>query len=81
MVLLIEAGQMTASNYGPIDPDLPLASEEASTDAIRDHAGERQVSVETDDRGSAAIVPGMNNPRPVAECQLVGTLTVNTDIH
>ena len=29
MVLLIEAGQMTASDYVPIYPDLPLASEGA----------------------------------------------------
>lgn len=28
---------------------------------IRDHARERQVSVEADVRGFAAIVPGMNN--------------------
>jgi len=35
MALLIEAGQMTASDYVPIYPDLPLASEGASTDAIR----------------------------------------------
>jgi hypothetical protein len=33
-VLLIEAGQMTASDYVPIYPDLPLASEGASTDAV-----------------------------------------------
>jgi hypothetical protein len=35
MALLIEAGQMTASDYVPIYPDLPLASERAATDAIR----------------------------------------------
>jgi len=35
MALLIEAGQMTASDYVPTHPDLPLASEGASTDAIR----------------------------------------------
>jgi len=29
MALLIEAGQMTASDYVPIYPDLPLASEGA----------------------------------------------------
>jgi len=34
MSLLIEAGQMTASDYVPIYPDLLLASEGASTDAI-----------------------------------------------
>jgi len=34
MALLIEAGQMTASDYVPIYPDLPLASDGASTDAI-----------------------------------------------
>jgi hypothetical protein len=34
MALLIEAGQMTASDYVPIYPDLPLASEGASTEAI-----------------------------------------------
>jgi hypothetical protein len=34
MALLIEAGQMTASDYVPIHPDLPLASEGASTDDI-----------------------------------------------
>ena len=34
MALLIEAGQMTASDYVPTHPDLPLASEGASTDAI-----------------------------------------------
>jgi hypothetical protein len=33
MALLIEAGQMTASDYVPTYPDLPLASEGASTDA------------------------------------------------
>ncbi len=35
MALLIEAGQMTASDYVPTCPKLPLASEGASTDAIR----------------------------------------------
>lgn len=35
MALLIEAGQMTASDYVPICPKLPLASEGASTDALR----------------------------------------------
>jgi len=35
MELLIEAGQMTASDYVPIYPDLPLASKGASTDAVR----------------------------------------------
>ncbi|WP_294242184.1 hypothetical protein [uncultured Sphingomonas sp.] len=35
MALLIEAGQMTASDYVPIYPDLPLASEGASTEVIR----------------------------------------------
>lgn len=34
MALLIEAGQMTASDYVPTYLDLPLASEGASTDAI-----------------------------------------------
>ena len=34
MALLIEAGQMTASGYVPAYPDLLLASEGASTDAI-----------------------------------------------
>jgi hypothetical protein len=34
MALLIEAGQMTASDYVPIYPDLPLASKGASTEAI-----------------------------------------------
>jgi len=34
MALLIEAGQMTASDYVPIYPDLPLASKGTSTDAI-----------------------------------------------
>ena len=34
MALLIEAGQMTASDYVPICPDLLLASEGASTDDI-----------------------------------------------
>jgi hypothetical protein len=34
MALLIEAGQMTASDYVPIYPDLPLASDGASTEAI-----------------------------------------------
>jgi hypothetical protein len=43
MALLIEAGQMTASDYVPTYPDLPLASEGASTDAIRGpaHASSR----------------------------------------
>lgn len=36
MALLIEAGQMTASDYVPICPKLPLASEGASTDAVRE---------------------------------------------
>jgi hypothetical protein len=35
MALLIEAGQMTASDYVPIYPDLLLASEGASTDVDR----------------------------------------------
>jgi hypothetical protein len=34
MALLIKAGQMTASDYVPTYPDLLLASEGASTDAI-----------------------------------------------
>lgn len=34
MELLIEAGQMAAPDYVPIHPDLSLASEGASTDAI-----------------------------------------------
>src|ERR1043166_5140761 len=34
MALLIEAGQMTASDYVPIYPNLPLASEGASTEDI-----------------------------------------------
>ena len=34
MALLIEAGQMTASDYVPTYPNLLLASEGASTDAI-----------------------------------------------
>jgi hypothetical protein len=34
MELLIEAGQMTASDYVPTYPDLLLASEGASTDAV-----------------------------------------------
>ena len=33
MALLIEAGQMTASDYVPTYPDLLLASKGASTDA------------------------------------------------
>ena len=36
MALLIEAGQMTASDYVPTYPDLLLASEGASTDAVPD---------------------------------------------
>jgi hypothetical protein len=39
MALLIEAGQMTASDYVPIYPDLLLASEGASTDAILSNPG------------------------------------------
>ena len=35
MALLIEAGQMTASDYVPTYPDLLLASEGASTDDFR----------------------------------------------
>ena len=35
MALLIEAGQMTASDYVPIQPNLSLASKGASTDAVR----------------------------------------------
>ena len=34
MALLIKAGQMTASDYVLICPDLPLASDGASTDAV-----------------------------------------------
>jgi len=34
MALLIKAGQMTASDYVPTYPDLLLASEGASTDAV-----------------------------------------------
>jgi hypothetical protein len=34
MALLIEAGQMTASDYVPTYPDLLLASEGASTEVI-----------------------------------------------
>ncbi|TCM29977.1 hypothetical protein EDF59_1271 [Novosphingobium sp. ST904] len=34
MALLIEAGQMTASDYVPTNPDLLLASEGASTDDV-----------------------------------------------
>ncbi|WP_373489064.1 hypothetical protein, partial [Blastomonas sp.] len=34
MALLIEAGQMTASDYVPKYPDLTLASKGASTDVI-----------------------------------------------
>jgi hypothetical protein len=34
MALLIEAGQMTASDYVPKYPDLTLASKGASTDAV-----------------------------------------------
>ena len=34
VALLIEAGQMTASDYVPTCPDLPLASEGAFTAAI-----------------------------------------------
>jgi len=34
VALLIEAGQMTASDYVPTYPDLALASEGASTDAV-----------------------------------------------
>ncbi len=35
MALLIEAGQMTASDYVPTYPNLSLAFEGASTDALR----------------------------------------------
>jgi hypothetical protein len=35
MALLIEAGQMTASDYVPTHPDLSLASEGASTEDIQ----------------------------------------------
>jgi hypothetical protein len=34
MVLLIEAGQVKASDYVLIYPDLPLASEGAATDLV-----------------------------------------------
>jgi hypothetical protein len=44
MALLIEAGQMTASDYVPIYPDLPLASEGASTDVILLVPAERRLS-------------------------------------
>jgi len=35
MALLIEAGQMTASDYVPTYPKIPLASKGASTDAVQ----------------------------------------------
>ena len=35
MALLIEAGQMTASDYVPTHSNLPLAFNGASTDAVR----------------------------------------------
>jgi hypothetical protein len=38
VALLIEAGQMTASDYVPAHPDLLLASNGASTDALRENA-------------------------------------------
>jgi hypothetical protein len=41
MALLIEAGQMTASDYVPTYPNLPLASEGASTDASRESTQSR----------------------------------------
>lgn len=41
MALLIEAGQMTASDYVPTYPNLSLAFEGASTDAIRSNFGAR----------------------------------------
>jgi hypothetical protein len=44
MVLLIEAGQMTASDYVPTHPDLLLASEGASTDAVRAPDVNRQLT-------------------------------------
>lgn len=40
MALLIEAGQMTASDYVPTYPNLLLASEGASTDDVKS-AGDR----------------------------------------
>jgi hypothetical protein len=42
MALLIEAGQMTASDYVPTYPDLPLASKGASTDVSPQPAQTRQ---------------------------------------
>ena len=39
MALLIEAGQMTASDYVPTYPKIPLASKGASTDAISGTGG------------------------------------------
>jgi len=48
MALLIEAGQMTASDYVPTHPDLLLASEGASTDAVCGLPVQRQVSLEAD---------------------------------
>ncbi|MDH2134427.1 hypothetical protein N5J77_25150 [Sphingobium yanoikuyae] len=47
MALLIEAGQMTASDYVPIYPNLPLASAGASTEAVLPKAPRRKLKIAT----------------------------------
>ena len=54
MALLIEAGQMTASDYVPTYPNLSLAFEGASTDAIR--SADKQMA-------------GDNNGKFLCKCQ------------
>jgi len=44
MALLIEAGQMTASDYVPTYPKLPLASEGASTEDLQLFTHKRQLA-------------------------------------
>jgi hypothetical protein len=43
MALLIKAGQMTASDYVPIYPDLPLASAGASTEEVIPPVGDSRI--------------------------------------
>ena len=56
MALLIEAGQMTASDYVPTYPDLTLASEGASTDAERYGVRLRYDTLEDRHDGALSIV-------------------------
>ena len=57
MALLIEAGQMTASDYVPIYPDLPLASEGASTEVVCSNGADKLGLVENGRIGRLGTSP------------------------